>query len=86
MHRQRHHRGRQGGEAGVWVAGQWEGERERQKTRGEAVSKVRKRTNRGLGGRVGGRGRGKRKGNMLRRSCDGGRMGGGIWGDGRLAC
>jgi len=50
------------------------------------VSKVRKRTNRGLGGRVGGRGRGKRKGNMLRRSCDGGRMGGGIWGDGRLAC
>lgn len=70
------------------MAGQWEGERERPKTRGEAVSKVRNRTNRGLGGRVGGRGRGrgKGKGNMLRQSCDGGRMGGGIWGDGRLVC
>jgi len=39
-----------------------------------------------LGGRVGGRGRGKGKGKMLRRSCDGGRMGGGIWADGRLVC
>ncbi len=50
------------------------------------MSKVRNRTNRSLGGRVGGRGRGKGKGKMLRRSCDGGRMGGGIWADGRLVC